>query len=107
MALQAGLGRWVEVHPDIVGALAGVRTVGREVVRRCSRRGGLVALSHAEGGLANETILVDLGPGHPGIVVRLPPLEPTFPDYDLGPQALVQNAVAAVRRAGARRLPWS
>jgi aminoglycoside phosphotransferase (APT) family kinase protein len=29
------------------------------------------------------------------MVVRLPPLEPTFPDYDLGPQALVQNAVAA------------
>ncbi len=29
------------------------------------------------------------------MVVRLPPLEPTFPDYDLRPQALVQNAVAA------------
>jgi aminoglycoside phosphotransferase (APT) family kinase protein len=27
--------------------------------------------------------------------VRLAPLEPTFPDYDLTPQALVQNAVAA------------
>ncbi len=45
--------------------------------------------------MANETLLVDLGPSHPGMVVRLPPLEPTFPDYDLGPQALVQNAVAA------------
>jgi aminoglycoside phosphotransferase (APT) family kinase protein len=45
--------------------------------------------------MANETILVDLGPTHPGLVVRLPPLEPTFPDYDLGPQVLVQNAVAA------------
>ncbi len=45
--------------------------------------------------MANETILVDLGPSHPGMVVRLPPLEPTFPAYDLGPQALVQNAVAA------------
>ena len=47
------------------------------------------------GGQANETVLVDLGPAHPGIVVRLPPLEPTYPQYDLGPQALVQNAVAA------------
>ena len=35
------------------------------------------------------------GPSQPGMVVRLPPLEPTFPDYDLGPQALVQNVVAA------------
>jgi aminoglycoside phosphotransferase (APT) family kinase protein len=55
----------------------------------------LTALSHAPGGMANETVLVDLGLSHPGLVVRLPPLEPTFPDYDLGPQALVQNAVAA------------
>ncbi len=45
--------------------------------------------------MANETVLVDLGPAHPGMVVRLPPLEPTFPEYDLGPQAMVQNAVAA------------
>ena len=45
--------------------------------------------------MANETILVDLGPAHPGLVVRLPPLEPTFPEYELAPQALVQNAVAA------------
>lgn len=45
--------------------------------------------------MANETVLVDLGPAHPGIVVRLAPLAPTFPDYDLGPQAVVQNAVAA------------
>ena len=29
------------------------------------------------------------------MVVRLPPLEQTFPDYDLAPQALVQNTVAA------------
>jgi aminoglycoside phosphotransferase (APT) family kinase protein len=54
-----------------------------------------VALSHAQGGQANETILVDLGAGHPGMVVRLPPLEPTFPAYDLRPQAMVQNAVAS------------
>lgn len=55
----------------------------------------LAALSHAQGGMANETVLLDLGPAHPGVVVRLPPLEPTFPDYDLGPQVRVQNAVAA------------
>ena len=29
------------------------------------------------------------------MVVRLPPLEPTFPDYELAPQAAVQNALAA------------
>jgi aminoglycoside phosphotransferase (APT) family kinase protein len=45
--------------------------------------------------MANETLLVDLGPDHPGIAVRLPPLEPTFPGYELAPQASVQNAVAA------------
>jgi aminoglycoside phosphotransferase (APT) family kinase protein len=45
--------------------------------------------------MANETLLVDLGPGRQGIVVRLPPLDPTFPDYDLAPQTAVQNAVAA------------
>ena len=45
--------------------------------------------------MANETILVDIGPSHRGVVVRLPPLEATFPDYELAPQALVQNAVAA------------
>jgi aminoglycoside phosphotransferase (APT) family kinase protein len=55
----------------------------------------MVELSHAQGGQANETILVDLGPLRPGLVVRLPPLEPTFPDYDLAPQALVQNIVAS------------
>jgi aminoglycoside phosphotransferase (APT) family kinase protein len=40
-------------------------------------------------------VLVDLGPDHPGVAVRLPPLAPTFPSYDLAPQAAVQNAVAA------------
>jgi aminoglycoside phosphotransferase (APT) family kinase protein len=45
--------------------------------------------------MANETVLLDLGAGHPGLAVRVPPLEPTFPDYELGPQAAVQNAVAA------------
>ena len=56
----------------------------------------VVSMVHADGGMANETVLVDLGPDHAGLVVRLPPLEPTFPDYDLAPQAAVQNAVAAV-----------
>jgi aminoglycoside phosphotransferase (APT) family kinase protein len=55
----------------------------------------ITALTHAQGGMANETVLVDLGPSRPGLVVRLPPLEPTFPEYDLAPQAVVQNAVAA------------
>ena len=55
----------------------------------------VTALTHAQGGRANETVLVDLGPSRPGLVVRLPPLEPTFPDYDLAPQAVVQNAAAA------------
>jgi len=44
--------------------------------------------------MANETLLVDLDGDHPGIVVRLPPLQATFPDYDLEPQAFVQNAMA-------------
>jgi aminoglycoside phosphotransferase (APT) family kinase protein len=45
--------------------------------------------------MANETLFVDLGPDDPAIVVRLPPLEPTFPGYALAPQAAVQNVVAA------------
>ena len=84
-ALEAGLARWIAAHPDLVHSVGGAD--GEEP--------RLVSLSHAQGGQANETILVDLGPTRPGLVVRLPPLEPTFPDYDLGPQALVQNAVAS------------
>jgi aminoglycoside phosphotransferase (APT) family kinase protein len=53
------------------------------------------SIAHAEGGQANETVLIDLGPARSGVVVRLPPLEPTFPDYELAPQAAVQNALAA------------
>ena len=73
-------------NPDLVRAVAG---------RSAAGEGRLRTVSHAPGGQANETLLVDLGPAHPGMVVRLPPLEATYPDYDLGPQALVQNAVAA------------
>ncbi len=96
-ALEAGLGRWVASHPEVVRAMAGPGGAesGAGVARGDGAPLALVALAHAEGGQANETILIDLGPSHPGIVVRLPPLEPTFPDYDLGPQALVQNVVAA------------
>ena len=80
-ALREGLARWVVAHPGLVPGGPG--------------DGGIVSLEHAGGGMANETVLVDVGPAGPGMVVRLPPLEPTFPDYDLGPQAMVQNAVAA------------
>jgi aminoglycoside phosphotransferase (APT) family kinase protein len=81
-ALENGLRRFVAAHPDLVPG------------GPPAHAGAGLALTHAEGGMANETVLVDLGPGHPGIVVRLPPVEPTFPGYDLGPQAAVQNAVA-------------
>jgi aminoglycoside phosphotransferase (APT) family kinase protein len=83
-ALAQGLGQWVAAHPE---AVPGVEGVGRPVT--------IAGVEHAEGGLANETLLVDFGAGHGGMVVRLPPLDPTFPEYDLGPQAVVQNAVAA------------
>jgi aminoglycoside phosphotransferase (APT) family kinase protein len=84
--VEAGLGRWVAANPELVPAVAGGSETGQLQV---------LGVSHAKGGQANETLLVDLGPAHPGMVVRLPPLEPTYPEYDLGPQALVQNAVAA------------
>jgi aminoglycoside phosphotransferase (APT) family kinase protein len=83
-ALAAGLSRWVAAH---AGAVPGA-TPGSDAVT-------IAGLAHAEGGMANETVLVDFGPAHAGMVVRLPPLDATFPDYDLAPQAAVQNAVAA------------
>jgi aminoglycoside phosphotransferase (APT) family kinase protein len=83
-ALAEGLGRFAAAHPELVpGPPPGAAPLRVE------------SLTHAEGGQANETLLVDLGPEHPGIVVRLPPVAPTFPDYDLAPQAIVQNAAAA------------
>jgi aminoglycoside phosphotransferase (APT) family kinase protein len=83
-ALAAGLGRWVAGHAGAVpGAAPG------------SGPPEIDGLAHAEGGMANETVLVDFGPDNAGMVVRLPPLDATFPDYDLAPQAAVQNAVAA------------
>lgn len=87
-ALAAGLARWVvERTGEVPGVSAGAGAGGSEVT--------IAGLTHAEGGMANETVLVDFGPGHAGMVVRLPPLDATFPDYDLAPQAAVQNAVAA------------
>ena len=87
MTLRDGLARWVSGAPR---SGAGVRP---------HSSGGpapaVVSVRHAEGGLANETVLVETAPAFMGFVVRLAPLEPTFPDYDLGPQALVQNALAA------------
>ncbi len=47
------------------------------------------------GGMANETVLVDLGPAAPAWWCACRRSKPTFPDYDLAPQAVVQNAAAA------------
>jgi aminoglycoside phosphotransferase (APT) family kinase protein len=86
--LAAGLARWLAEHAD-AGLVPGTATgSGRDEVT-------IAGLVHADGGMANETVLLDFGPGHAGMVVRLPPLEATFPDYDLEPQSAVQNAVAA------------
>jgi aminoglycoside phosphotransferase (APT) family kinase protein len=84
-ALEEGLGRWMAAHPEQVPT--GVGDPGSPPVIR--------SIAHADGGQANETVLIDLGPERSGVVVRLPPLEPTFPDYQLSPQVAVQNALAA------------
>jgi aminoglycoside phosphotransferase (APT) family kinase protein len=86
-ALRDGLGRWLAAHPAQVPGSGGPGPEPPAPV--------VVSVEHAQGGLANETVLVDLGPARPGIVVRLPPLVPTFPSYELAPQAAVQNAAAA------------
>jgi aminoglycoside phosphotransferase (APT) family kinase protein len=87
-ALADGLGRWVAAQAGTVPGAGAGAGAGSEPVT-------IAGLVHAEGGMANETVLVDFGPGHAGMVVRLPPLDATFPDYDLAPQGAVQNAVAA------------
>jgi aminoglycoside phosphotransferase (APT) family kinase protein len=54
-------------------------------------------LAHASAGWANETVTVTLlhaDGERTRVVLRLPPLEPTFPDYDLSMQAAVQRAAA-------------
>ena len=96
-AVEAGLGRWVAANPDLVTRWLALATGSAAGTIR------LVGVSQAPGGQANETLLVDLGPSHPGVVVRLPALEPTFPQYDLAPQAVVQNAVAATACPRRRR----
>jgi aminoglycoside phosphotransferase (APT) family kinase protein len=84
-ALVRGLARWMAARPDQVPSVPGEAEAAATIR----------SIAHADGGQANETVLVDLGPERPGVVVRLPPLEPTFPGYDLAPQAVVQNALAA------------
>jgi aminoglycoside phosphotransferase (APT) family kinase protein len=82
--LREGVARWVLAHADLV---PGGDVEGRALA--------VTDVTHAEAGMANETVMVELGPEHPGIVLRLPPLDPTFPQTDLSTQAAVQNAVAA------------
>src|SRR6185437_15426467 len=84
-ALREGLARWVAAQPALVPGAEGADTPAPSIV----------SIAHAQGGMANETVLVDLGSSRPGVVIRLAPLVPTFPAYDLAPQAAVQNAVAA------------
>ena len=88
--LAEGLGRWVAARPDVVPGAGG--DLGGDGGARGPAE--IAGVEHADGGMANETVLVDFGPGRPGMAVRLAPLAPTFPGYDLGPQAAVQNAVA-------------
>lgn len=81
--LRDGVSRWVRSAGDLVPGFA-AGGVAPEVMD----------VSHADAGMANETVLVDLGRHHSGIVLRLESLDPTFPHYDLSTQAVVQNAVA-------------
>ena len=96
-ALEEGLGRFFAAHPDLVAVAdpAGAGPSGAGARAPAGPVPPIRSLLHAQGGMANETVLVDFGPGHAGVVVRLPPFVPTFPHYDLAPQALVQNVVAA------------
>jgi aminoglycoside phosphotransferase (APT) family kinase protein len=81
--LIEGISRWVAVEGDLLpGSVPGARPLA------------VTSLTHASAGMANETLMVELGPDHPGIVLRLPPLEPSFVEYDLAPQAFVQDVVA-------------
>jgi aminoglycoside phosphotransferase (APT) family kinase protein len=83
--LRHGITRWVQAHGELVpGAGAGAVQLPH-----------VTKVVHAEGGMANETVMVEMGPDHPGIVLRLPPISPTFPGYDLSTQATVQNVVAS------------
>ena len=59
----------------------------------------VASVTHASDGLSNETVVVSVhwaAPvGDETLVVRLAPLEPSFPEYDLHMQAAVHEAVAA------------
>ena len=103
-ALAAGLGRFFSAHPELVPRPDSPGSVGAGLVPS-GEVPAIQSLVHAEGGMANETVLVDFGPGHAGVVVRLPPIAPTFPHYDLAPQALVQTVVAA-GESPPRPRPW-
>ena len=69
-ALEAGLAGWIDAQPDLVRAVSGTGAVADSGAAGCGGTDGerprLVGLSHAQGGQANETILVDLGPSHRG-----------------------------------------
>jgi aminoglycoside phosphotransferase (APT) family kinase protein len=78
--LRQGLTRWIRACPDQVPSSSGQLEI--------------TAIAHATSGLANETVLLSLSGDHPGLAIRLPPLEPTFPIYDMATQAAVQNAVS-------------
>jgi aminoglycoside phosphotransferase (APT) family kinase protein len=93
-ALEAGLGRFFSAHPQLVPGPDGAEPVAASPVQ-ATPGPRIQSLEHAEGGMANETVLVDFGPARPGLAVRLPPMVATFPDYHLAPQALVQTVVAA------------
>jgi aminoglycoside phosphotransferase (APT) family kinase protein len=78
-ALADGLTRWLAA-----------RRPGRPVAG--------VSLSHAAAGLSNETVLVTVSyesGDDEGLVVRVPPVVPSFPSYDLAMQAAVHHAAAA------------
>ena len=65
-ALEEGLGRFFSAHPELV---PGSATSGSEQPGDVARSGGapvIRSLSHAEGGLANETVFVDPRSGTPG-----------------------------------------
>jgi aminoglycoside phosphotransferase (APT) family kinase protein len=59
----------------------------------------VVALSHAAAGWSAETVLVTVQRGGDGpserLVIRLPPVDPSFPGLSLGAQATAQQAAGA------------
>ncbi len=80
--LRVGLLAWCEQNrPDLIGA-------------------GIDELTHPSSGMSNETIIVTCRPraehgARSRFVLRLPPIQSSFPDHDFGLQARVQVAVGA------------